>query len=130
MSFEKANEYASKFEPFREFYQENDNLDIISLQEEDHGTLAHTVQYNMPSGRGYSVAVVCVVQGVHSVAVVCVVQGVHSVAVVCVVQGVHSVAVVCVVQGVHSVAVVCVVQGVHSVAVVCSARGALGGSCV
>lgn len=52
VSFEKANEYASKFEPFREFYQENDNLDIVSLQEEDHGTLAHAVQYNIPSGRG------------------------------------------------------------------------------
>ena len=39
VSFEKASEYASKFEPFREFYQENDSLDIGSLEEEDHGTL-------------------------------------------------------------------------------------------
>lgn len=41
MSFEKASEYAHKFEPFREFYQANDSLDIDSLEKEEHGTL-HT----------------------------------------------------------------------------------------
>ena len=48
MSFEKAREYASKFEPFREFYQENDSLDVESLQEEDHGMYSYMCSAVLP----------------------------------------------------------------------------------
>ena len=42
MSFDKANEYAHKFEPFRVFFAENEALDIEQLGQEDHGTYIRT----------------------------------------------------------------------------------------
>ena len=36
-AFDKANDYASRFEPYREFYQSNEELDIEKMEEEDHG---------------------------------------------------------------------------------------------
>ena len=37
LAFDKANDYASRFEPYREFYQSNEELDIEKMEEEDHG---------------------------------------------------------------------------------------------
>ena len=35
--FEVANEYAEKFELFREFFAENEEFDVEALSEEEHG---------------------------------------------------------------------------------------------
>lgn len=35
--YEQAEEYSSKFEPFREFFAENEGLDLDKMQEEEHG---------------------------------------------------------------------------------------------
>jgi len=32
-----AEEYSSKFEPFREFFAENEELNLEKMQEEEHG---------------------------------------------------------------------------------------------
>ena len=39
LAFEKADDYASRFEPFREFYQSNEDLDLTQLKEDQHGRL-------------------------------------------------------------------------------------------
>lgn len=36
-AFVVANEYRSKFEPYRTFYSENENLDVQELEQSDHG---------------------------------------------------------------------------------------------
>ena len=37
VAFQKADDYRRKFEPYRDFYQENEKLDVEKLKEEDHG---------------------------------------------------------------------------------------------
>ena len=37
MAFQKADDYRKKFEPYRDFHQENEALDVDKLREEDHG---------------------------------------------------------------------------------------------
>ena len=32
-----ADTYASKFEPFKKFYVENEKLDLEALEQQDHG---------------------------------------------------------------------------------------------
>jgi len=36
-AFQLANEYQGKFEPYRMFYEQNEELDLDTLMEEDHG---------------------------------------------------------------------------------------------
>ena len=36
-AFTVANDYRQKFEPYRAFYEENEELDVEKLTEEDHG---------------------------------------------------------------------------------------------
>ena len=36
-AFVAADEYRSKFEPYREFFEENEMLNVKILEEEDHG---------------------------------------------------------------------------------------------
>ena len=36
-AFQKADEYRQKFEPYRDFYRENEALDVEKFKEEDHG---------------------------------------------------------------------------------------------
>ena len=36
-AFSVADEYRAKFEPYRIFFEENDQLDVVTMQEEDHG---------------------------------------------------------------------------------------------
>ena len=36
-AFQLANEYQGKFEPYRTFYEQNEELDLDTLMEEDHG---------------------------------------------------------------------------------------------
>lgn len=37
VAFQKADDYRKKFEPYRDFHQENEALDVDKLREEDHG---------------------------------------------------------------------------------------------
>lgn len=37
-AFITANVYARTFEPFRLFYKENEDLDLVALKEQEHGT--------------------------------------------------------------------------------------------
>lgn len=37
IAFQKANDYRKKFEPYRDFYRENEALDVEKLREEEHG---------------------------------------------------------------------------------------------
>ena len=37
VAFQKADDYRQKFEPYRDFYRENEALDVEKLKEEDHG---------------------------------------------------------------------------------------------
>ena len=36
-AFDAVNMYADTFEPFREFYRENESLDLEAIKEQDHG---------------------------------------------------------------------------------------------
>ena len=40
-AFEKADNYRQRFEPYREFYEENEAMDVDTLREEDHGQYTH-----------------------------------------------------------------------------------------
>ena len=44
--FEVADEYAGKFELFKEFFALNETLDVEKLQEEDHGQENTTIHFN------------------------------------------------------------------------------------
>ena len=35
--------YANTFEPYRQFYQENESLDLEAIREEEHGTVTMTL---------------------------------------------------------------------------------------
>jgi len=35
--YKLAEEYASKFEPFREFYAENEDLNLEEMEQQEHG---------------------------------------------------------------------------------------------
>ena len=41
IAFTVANEYRSKFEPYRAFYDENDALDVEQMNKQDHGNHTH-----------------------------------------------------------------------------------------
>ena len=41
VAFQKADDYRQKFEPYREFYCENEALDVEKFKEEDHGQCIH-----------------------------------------------------------------------------------------
>ena len=38
-AFNAASQYADTFEVFREFYRENESLDLEAVKRQDHGTL-------------------------------------------------------------------------------------------
>ena len=35
--------YANTFEPYRQFYQENESLDLEAIRKEEHGTVTMTL---------------------------------------------------------------------------------------
>ena len=37
-AFNAASQYADTFEPYREFYRENESLDLQAIKAQDHGT--------------------------------------------------------------------------------------------
>ena len=37
VAFQKADDYRQKFEPYRDFYRQNEALDVEKFREEDHG---------------------------------------------------------------------------------------------
>jgi len=43
--YKLAEEYSSKFEPFREFFAENEGLNLEKMQEEEHGILTTIINY-------------------------------------------------------------------------------------
>lgn len=44
--YELAEEYSSKFEPFQNFYAENEELNLEKMQEEEHGKYKYDYGYN------------------------------------------------------------------------------------
>lgn len=40
-AFNAANQYADTFEPYREFYKENDCLDLETVRTQEHGKIEH-----------------------------------------------------------------------------------------
>lgn len=52
MAFQKADNYRQKFEPYRDFYRQNEALDVEKFKEEDHGqsiTTARATLWDTPS---------------------------------------------------------------------------------
>lgn len=43
VAFQKADNYRQKFEPYRDFYRQNEALDVEKFKEEDHGQSITTV---------------------------------------------------------------------------------------
>ena len=46
VAFQKADNYRQKFEPYRDFYRQNEALDVEKFKEEDHGQSSTTYSHS------------------------------------------------------------------------------------